>query len=190
MSTRVRLIGMVLALVLSAIPGLADTRLIFPRIVFQSGLFSGIAISNPTGSAATITLTAYNLDGTKLSGTQILNDVVPPDLPSGGQYLKVAWQVFDPNQVLGGSKPTYCWVEVTSATSGLAGFYIEGDSAITYQYGGDLGTFGTDLYLPAVENSGSSVTEISLVNADTSTFGGDANVTVDFLKTDGTKVDS
>ncbi len=185
MFKQIRSIGLLLALLLFAIPGRADTRLIFPRIVFQNGLFSGIAISNPTGAAASIKLTAYYPDGTKLA------DVIPPaDLPSGGQYLNLASQVFDPTNTLAGSTPKYFWVEVTSTTSGLAGFYIEGNNPTTFQYGGDLGTFGTDLYLPAVENTGTTVTEISLVNADTSVNGGDAIVTVDFLKADGTKVDS
>ena len=183
-----QIIGVLLLVVLLAVPGLADTRLIFPRIVFQNGLFSGIAISNPTSAAATIKLTAYKLDGSKLSDTGTLNDVTPAAIPSGGQYLTLASQVFDPNSVLTGSTPKYYWVEVTSTTTGLAGFYIEGDSNITFQYGGDLGTFSTDLYLPAVENTGTTVTEISLVNADTSDNGGPANVTVDFLKSDGTKV--
>ncbi len=178
-----------LTFVLSAPALLADTRLIFPRIVFQNGLFSGIAVSNPTGASATIKLTAYNVDGTRLGTAGTQNDVTA-ELASGGQYLKLASQVFDPNSVLMGSAPKYFWVEVTSTTSGLAGFYIEGDSSITFQYGGDLGTFGTDLYLPAVENSGTTATEISLVNADTSDNGGDASVTVDFLRADGTKVDS
>ena len=190
MSSRIRNISLVLSFFLSVVTGFADTRLIFPRIVFQNGLFSGIAISNPTASAASIKLTAYNLDGTPLSTTGTLNPVVPKDLPSGGQYLALASQVFDPNNLLAGSTAKYYWVEVTSATSGLAGFYIEGDSNITFQCGGDLGTFGTDLYLPAVENAGTTVTEISLVNADTSLNGGDANITVDFLRADGTNVAS
>ncbi len=182
--------GLLVTLLISAISVLADTRLVFPRIVFQNGLFSGIAISNPTLQTATVKLTAYNPDGTKLAGAGIQNDVSSPAIPSGGQYLKLASQVFDPNSLLAGSTPKYYWVEVTSTTTGLVGFYIEGDGDITYQYGGDLGTVGTDLYLPAVENTATTVTEISLVNADTSGNGGIANVSVDFLKNDGQKVDS
>ncbi len=173
-----------------AMPGLADSRLVFPRIVFQNGLFSGIAVSNPTSETATIKLTAYNSDGSRLAVGGTRNDVTPAAIPSGGQYLALAGQVFDPSSVLAGPSPKYFWVEVTSTTTGLAGFYIEGDSSITFQYGGDLGTHGTDLYLPAVENTGTTVTEISLVNADASDNGGLANVTVDFLRTDGTWVDS
>ncbi len=128
------------------------------------------------------------MDGTKLSVSGTKNDVTA-SVASGGQYLNVAWQVFDPNLVIQSSKtPTYCWVQVTSTTTGLAGFYIEFDDSVTFQSGGDLGTFGTDLYLPAIDNSGTTVSEISLVNADTSTNGGVANVTVDFLKADGTSV--
>lgn len=189
MHANIRNLGLVFSLFLIALPARADTRLIFPRVIFQNGIFSGIAISNPTGSPATITLTAYNLDGTTLTTAGTSNPVTPPtQVASGGQYLNLASQVFDPTGVLGGSTPKYFWVEVTSATSGLAGFYIEGNNPTTYQYGGDLGTFGTDLYLPAVNNTGTSVTEISLVNADTSAGGGDANVTVDFLRSDGTIV--
>ncbi len=165
----------------------AETRLIFPRINFQNGLFSGIAISNPTGSEATIKLTAYNPDGTKFAGSGVTNEVTAL-VPAGGQYLALASQVFNPPpSILSSSTCTYLWMEVRSDTDGLAGFYLEGDSSITYQYGGDLGTSGTDLYLPAVENTGTTVTEISLVNADTSPLGAPANLTVDFLKADGSK---
>ncbi len=187
MSARSRLTGIGLSLILSSCTAVAGTKMIFPIITFRQGLFSGIAISNPTGSTAAITLTAYTSDGTKLEGSGVTNDV-QATIPSGGQYLALANQVFNPpSSVLQSPKSTYLWMEVTSTTDGLAGFYLEGDNSITFQYGGDLGTSGTDLYLPAVDNAGTTVTEISLVNPDTSDTGAQANITVDFLKNDGTK---
>ncbi len=190
MHMKFRTIGMIVVLFTPAVPGLADTRLVFPRIVFQNGLFSGIAISNPTSTSATIKLTAYDTNGNKLSVAGTRPDFTPPAISSGGQYLALAGQVFDPNSVLASATAKYYWVEVTSTTTGLVGFYIEGDGNFTYQYGGDLGTLGTDLYLPAVENAGTTITEISLLNADTSGSGGSANVTVDFIKADGTSFTS
>jgi hypothetical protein len=184
---RIYLPAMVLLLFAYSHSGYADTRMVFPRINFQNGLFSGIAVSNPTGSQASIKLTAYNQDGTKFAGSGVTNEVTA-SVPAGGQYLALASQVFNPPaSILTSPTSTYLWMEVTSTTDGLTGFYLEGDSAITFQYGGDLGTSGTDLYLPAVENAGTTVTEISLVNADTSSMGAPANVTIDFVKADGTK---
>ncbi len=166
---------------------LAGTRMIFPRIlVQQQGRWSGIAIVNPNSTDASITLKAYNPDGTQFSGNQVVNPATGT-VPAGGQYLKLGGQIFLPADTgPGNPTPTRLWVEVTSDANGLTGFFLEGNDSITSLYGGDLGTFGTDLFLPAVQNSGSNVTEISLVNADTA----DANITVDFLRADGTKVDS
>ncbi len=164
----------------------AGTRMIFPRIIFNQGRWSGIAIVNPNSADATITIKAYNPDGTPFAGDKVTNPATGA-IPAGGQYLQLANQIFTPSDAITGSAtPIRLWMEVTSPSDGLTGFFLEGNDSITSLYGGDLGTFGTDLYLPAVQNSGSSVTEISIVNPDTS----DANLSVDFLRADGTKVDT
>ncbi len=164
----------------------AGTRLIFPRIIFKQGRWSGIAVVNPNSTDATITLKAYNSDGTMFSGTGVTNPATAT-VVAGGQYVGTASVVFTPpSSVTGSTTEIPVWVELTSSTGGLTGFFLEGNDAGNSLYGGDLGTFGTDLYLPAVENSGTSVTEISLVNADVI----DANITVDFIRADGTVVAS
>jgi hypothetical protein len=178
--------GLGLFVMLTSASAFAGTRMIFPRIVFQQGRWSGIAIVNPNSSGATVTLKAYNSDGTPFAGDGVTNPATGT-VPAGGQYLKLANEVLTPSAAVTGSPtPIRLWLEVTSTTDGLTGFFLEGNDSITSLYGGDLGTFGTDLFLPAVQNSGSNITEVSLVNADVA----DANITVSFLRADGTEVAS
>ncbi len=184
MLTRSRCILLAVQLfLLSAGSSFAGTRMIFPRVIFQKGRFLGIAIANPNSSSASITLTAYNSDGTPYSGTGVTNPVTPDPIPSGGQYLKLAYQIFNPpSSVIFGDNPTLVWVEVTSTTDGLTGFFLEGDDQQHFMDGADLTGSGTDLVIPVVENTGSSTTELSIVNPGSQP----ANVTVSLYKSDGT----
>ncbi len=161
----------------------AESRLIFPRLVFQQGRFSGVAISNPTSSSATITLTAYDTNGTLFTGDGVSNPHTETILP-GSQYVRVGWQIFNPPASIKLS-PTarYVWIEVTSPTDGLTGFFLEGDDSFESLDGSDLSGSGSDLIIPYVQNSGELTTELSLINPDSS---GKADATVDLLKADGT----
>ncbi|MGI8782308.1 MAG: hypothetical protein ACR2L2_01460 [Acidobacteriota bacterium] len=71
----------------------AESRLIFPRLVLQQGRFSGVAIANPTGSAATLTLRAYRDDGTLFSGSGVVNPRTEI-IASGEQYVRLGAQIF------------------------------------------------------------------------------------------------
>ena len=45
----------------------ASSVLNFPRLSFESGTLTGLAIVNPNGESVDITLTAYNADGSLLA---------------------------------------------------------------------------------------------------------------------------
>lgn len=63
-------------------PLLASSSLIFPRASFDPNLITGIAIANPTGQDAAVTITAYGVDGQPLSGAEVQNPAqitVPAD---------------------------------------------------------------------------------------------------------------
>ncbi len=178
-----RTFGLVL-LFFCALPLHAGTRLIFPRIVFQQGIFSGIAIANATAGSATISLKAYTADGQPFAGTGVTNPR-NETLSPGQQYVKLAKQIFNPPSAIGeANTPTRLWVEVTSQTDGLTGFFLDGDDALNFMDGSDVGAAGIELILPIVENNAPSTTEIALVNPSDEAAG----VYVDFLRANGTSV--
>jgi hypothetical protein len=178
-----------MVIVFLAFPLRASTRLIFPRVTFQQGRWFGIAVANPTTSTADVVFKAWATDGTSFSGTGATNPATQKINP-GSQYVKLATEIFFQGGVpaqFSGPTPTRVWVEATSTTDGLTGFYLEGDGAGTYMDGSDLSGSGTDLILPIIENASGSTTEISLINpnSDSST---PANMSISFFKEDGTLV--
>jgi len=163
----------------------AATRMIFPRVLFQKDRFIGIAIANPTDADADVVLRAWNRDGTAFSGTGATNPRTQK-ITKGSQYVKLATEIFFESGVpaaFDGAAPTRLWLEVTSSTDGLTGFYLEGDSALNFLDGSDLSGSGTDLILPILENSSGSSTEASIVNPDATAA---ANVGLTFYREDGT----
>ncbi|MGI8782749.1 MAG: Calx-beta domain-containing protein [Acidobacteriota bacterium] len=167
-------------------PLAAETRLIFPRITFQQGRFAGIAIANPTPTAATVTFRAYRSDGTLLAGTGVVNPR-PVVIAAGQQYARVATEIFTPPASITESPtPLRLWMEVTSPVDGLTGFFLEGDSStnLVDMDGADLVGNGTDVVLPLIENSGASTTEITALNPGSDTL----TAVFDFLDVNGTVV--
>jgi hypothetical protein len=168
--------------VLTVLPLSASTRLIFPRIVLQQGRFSGLAIANPTTGSATITLKAYTGEGALFAGAGVTNPN-SKTLAAGEQYVALAKQIFTPPASIGeASTPTNLWVEVTSATDGLTGFFLDGDDGLNFMDGSDVGASGIELILPIVENTSPSSTEIALINPTEEA----AEASVEFLRADGT----
>jgi hypothetical protein len=160
----------------------AESRLIFPRLVIQQGRFTGVAIANPTSSEARITLTAYNSDGSIFTGDGVSNPRTQI-IAAGSQYVKLAWEILTPPaSIRSSTTPRILWMEVTSTTDGLTGFFLEGDDSSQSLDGSDLSGSGADLLIPYVQNSGELTTELSLVNPDGSAS---VDVTIDFLNADG-----
>ncbi len=161
--------------------------MIIPRLVFQQGRWLGLALANPASTDAKVTLTAYKLDGTLFTGGEVTNPATVT-IPKGSQYVNVGHQIFlnPPRSAVFSPDPTRLWIDVTSDTSGLTGFFLEGDDALTYLDGGELAGNGTDLMLPIVENTGSGITELSLVNPSTQAV----QATIQFLRSNGTSISS
>jgi hypothetical protein len=155
----------------------ADSRLIFPRVLFQTGRFAGIAIANPTTTDAALTLTAYKSDGSVYGNAATLN------IPKGQASAKLASEFFaaPPGP---GTSPTYLWLEAASKTDGLTGFFLDFNDTLAYMDGSDLGEGSISLVLPLVEHSGNSKTEISLVNPDKA----EASADIEFESADGKRV--
>src|SRR5690348_16818594 len=111
-------------LMVCAAPLSAQSVLTFPRVIADTGLFTGIAVSNPTTTSVAVTFTAYQANGTLVTGTGVKNPVVL-NVPAGGQVAKQYQEIF------GGSAAFNGWVQATSNTSGLTGFFLNGNSALT-----------------------------------------------------------
>lgn len=67
--TVIVLLHLVAVTLLLSTPLSAQTILNFPRVVSSPEVFTGIAVVNPTPGAATVTFTAYEADGTLVTGT-------------------------------------------------------------------------------------------------------------------------
>ncbi len=171
-----------LMLAFTALPLSASTRLIFPQIVLQQGRFSGLAIANPTSGPVSITLNAYTSEGILFTASGVTNPVIKP-LAAGEQYVALAKQIFSPPPSVGEAPtPTRLWVEVTSATDGLTGFFLDGDDSYNFMDGSDVGSSGIELILPIVENNPPVTTEIALINPTEDA----AEASIEFLRKDGT----
>src|SRR5262245_37587151 len=84
----------------------AESRMIFPRIIFQQSRFSGFAIANPTSAPANVTFKAYNPDGSPFGNP------VSVTIAAGSQYAKLATEIFSPPaSVAQGATPTRLWME-------------------------------------------------------------------------------
>lgn len=100
------------------------TELYFPFRAASDSTYTGIALTNPLNYRTLVTLTAYDSNGTEISGTGIDNPVTIT-LPRKGQYAKVASEIFGSafNAFSSGT------IRAEGQTSQLAGFYMIGDLA-------------------------------------------------------------
>ncbi len=134
----------------------AQTVLRFPRVVSGSETYTGIAVSNPTPEAATVTLTAYTPEGSVWTGAGISNPETVT-VPAGGQLARLTREVFGSGEFNG-------WVRATSSTAGLTGFFLNGNFAGSDLDGAEAGSAETELILPLVEVNAPTVTELTVVN--------------------------
>ncbi len=156
--------------------GFAQSVLHFPRVIEADGVFTGLAISNPTPSPATITFTALNADGSLVAETGAENPV-SVSIPAGGQYTRIYPEIF------GTQTPFNGWVEAVSATSGLTGFFLNGNSALSDLDGAAVEEPLSEFLFPLASEDGVGATELSLVNpsleiasAKATLFGSDGSI--------------
>ena len=108
------LILLVFASFLVPVSAYPDTTLNFPRAFSSVELVTtGFAVVNPTTEAAEVRLTLYSADGQELS-------VWTETVPGGGQFAKLGSELFSTDADSG-------WVQVSSAATGLQGFWLGGD---------------------------------------------------------------
>jgi len=154
---------------------LAQTVLNFPRIISSSSVFSGLAVGNPTPTSASVTFTAFLLDGTQLTAPGLQNPVTL-QIPAGGQAAKVFSDIF-------GSRDFNGWVQASSSTKGLTGFFLNGNTSLTDLDGAGAVDPTAEFILPLAAEDSTAKTEITIlnVNADPATatltlYGADGSV--------------
>jgi hypothetical protein len=142
------------ALMLWPVLGTAQSTLNFPRLfTVQDRQSTGFAIVNPGPTDAVANFTLNGSNGAELAAVDRV-------IPRGGQYAQLASELF-PNVTTSG------WVQISSATTGLQGFWIGGDFVnLTRGDGAVSSPLSTDqvfTFLPAS-------TEISVLNPNASSI--------------------
>jgi hypothetical protein len=141
---------------------LAQSTLNFPHVLEPPDFAnSGFAVVNPGPADAAATFTLFGADGSVV-GTSTRT------IGARGQLARVASQLFPP--VLAG------WVQVTSDTAGLQGFWFAGD-LVNFADGAEAAPSGTELVLPMVAPS----SEIDIANTGAT----DVTIVVDLIGLDG-----
>ena len=146
----------------------AQSTLNIPRAFTPSDLGStGFAVVNPGSSSASATFTLRGTDGSTLAtDTQTI--------AAGGQLAKLGSELF-PGAAGSG------WIQLTSDTTGLQGFWLGGDFT-TFTDGAEAAPSAVDLIFPLV----ASETEINIAN----TASTQATLTISLRQGDGTELAS
>ena len=123
----------------------------------------GLALSNPTLSDATVTLTARGFDGQGISGHDITNPVTLV-IPAWGQRSLRASEIFG-----AGVSGKTGWVELVASTPAVKGFFILFDAGLNFIDGAELvSTPSPRLIFPKVSVTRDSTTDITFINTEAS----------------------
>lgn len=143
--------------------GLSSSTLNFPRISNDSGTFTGLAFVNPSAAQAQITLTAYGPSGTLVRGSGIRNPVTLT-VPAGRQIARVLT-----DSDMFGNLPANqaSWVQATSNTDGITGFFLFLNGSITTFDGADLPQVGRKIVFHAIQDDADASTEVNIINPGT-----------------------
>ena len=173
----------------------ASSTLIFPRLSFAPQDLTGIAIVNPGEETASVTFTAYGVNGPVLGaegsaqtadseGGQQLQGVftnpVIVDILAGQQFAEVTIGIFgsgiDPEAI--------GWVEATSEADDLTGFFQFLDTSISFLDGADLPLVASKLIFQDVRLDEGFSTTAFLVNPNDLT---PASVNLSLITSEPTK---
>jgi hypothetical protein len=144
-----------------------QSTLNFPRII-PPGEFRtmGFAVVNPGSTIAGVTFNLYGSDGTlQRSSVQ--------SIAARGQFAKLAVELF-------GEPDTSGWVQATSPTLGLQGFWLGGDFN-TFGDGAEAATSSSELIVPLITFG----SEVDIANTGTA----GVTVLIDLLGEEGFDLD-
>jgi len=136
----------------------AQTVLNFAKATITDRLNAGFAVTNPSSNYADLQFTLYGLDGNPVS-SGLVNPVRYRVAPKG-QVSMLATDLFAGSKVDG-------WVQVTSPTSGLSGYYFSGDFTTTLE-GSESASPLTTQVVPVIRDDQNTRTELVILNPGTS----------------------
>lgn len=120
-----------------------QARLIFPRMTPTAGTSTdpdnsettGFAVVNLDATTATLTFTAYDSSGQRISGPGITNPATRT-LEAGKQLAVLDFQIF--GSAIVPMKPT-AWVQVDSTVAKVTGFFLVFNNSLSLMDGADVG---------------------------------------------------
>src|SRR5499433_1149753 len=132
----------------------ADTVLNFVKATLDDRLNAAFSIANPTSNYVDVQFTYYGLDGNPVS-PGLVNPVRYRVAPKGQISMRAS-------ELFAGSRADG-WVQVTSTTSGLTGFYLYGDFATRLE-GSDSAPNLNEQIVPVIREDQMNKTELVIVN--------------------------
>jgi hypothetical protein len=117
-NTALRALNTLSLLVLLSQAAHAQSVLNFPKLIHADRLKTGIAVTNPTPYYSDVQFTFYGLDGNALSAGVV--NPVSYRIGPNSQLSMMADEFFAAGNLEG-------WIQATSSTSGLQGYYSVGD---------------------------------------------------------------
>ncbi len=165
----------------SAQGGAAGTRLIFPDLIQAPSVDVGYAVLNPLSEATEVTFTAYGLGGALLDGPGVTNPVTL-DVGPRSQLARFPADIFGfalDSEVSG-------WMEVTSDSEEIKGFFITLEDGLDRIDGADATTkTSTSFILMFPPDADPAAGIIHLVNPGDAA----ANIIVELFSGDGAMLD-
>ncbi|HYR90215.1 MAG TPA: PPC domain-containing protein [Terriglobia bacterium] len=152
-------------------PAAGQSLLNFARTTVSDQLTAGIAVTNPTSAYADVQFTLYGFDGNAVS-SGLVNPVRYRVAPKGKISMK-ATQIFAASRVEG-------WVQATSSTSGLLGFYFTGDASSSLE-GTEASPAFVAQTIPVIRSNQIGDAELVILNPGAA----DSNVTMTFFTARG-----
>ncbi len=148
-----------------------DTRslrsvLNFVKATVSDRMDAGIAVTNPTSNYADVQFTFYGLDGNPISPGLGVNPVRYRVAPRG-QVSMPASELFAGSRADG-------WIQVTSPSAGLLGYYLSGDFTTALE-GAEASPALTTQVIPILRQDQVNSTDLVVVNPGTVT--GSVNIT-------------
>src|SRR5207237_3142924 len=125
---------------------------------FNDRFNAGFTVTNPTSNYADVQFALYGVDGNPVS-SGLVNPVRYRVAPKG-QVSMLASELFAASKIDG-------WIQVTSPTSGLAGYYFSGDF-VTSLEGAEASVPLTAQVGPVIRDDATNKTERVIVNPCTS----------------------
>ena len=116
-----------------------------------------MAIVNPSGQDATITVTAYGVDGQPLTG---ISNPVEIMVPANQQLARLTSEIFSGSL----DASTVGWFQASSLVDDLTGFFLFLDGSITLLDGADLPLGAEKIIFNRVRLDGNYTTELNIVN--------------------------